>query len=1190
MKKRRKLQHTLRKMKLLVVCMVAGFLTCHASAFAQNDRISLTVNDSQLSEVFQQIEKLSGYMFIYQSEDLMGTDRITLAENDATLSSILDKCLANTGLTYTFRDNLIIIRNEARQQADEKRVTGTVVDTKGHPLPGVAVIIKGTTLGVSTDHEGKFAITLPDVQNIRLVFTFIGMKPYEVAYAGQQEINVTLEEEATEIDEVVVTGYQTIDRRKNTSSVYSVKAEDLMIQSATSIDQMLEGRIPDLMMVTNSGEVGVVPKIRIRGTSTLIGNREPLWVVDGIIVQDPVNISPEELNDPDYINRIGNAIAGLNPQDIERLDILKDAAATALYGTRAANGVIVITTKKGRVGPPVVQYSMTATLRQRPRYTDRKINLMNSKERVQFSRELYDQHYNFANTSMNRVGYEGLLFDLYNGVISDAEFAVEVAKLETMNTDWFDLLTKDSFSHQHTISISGGSEETRYYGSIGYSRDNDVIRGDYTQRYTAALNLQTNMTKWLTASFQLLGNISERRYYQDDIAPMDYAYNTSRTIPAYDEDGEYYYYEQRQGSTGMNYQMYNILNELDNSYKKQSGSGITANINLQFKLTDWLAANAILSYSNSNTEISGYYGDKTYYVATLRESAYGEVPPSWSMLPYGGELSMDNTRSNSYTARLQLNANKYFGLDSQHNINAAAGFELSSTRYNEFSGTYRGYYDDRGKSFVSGISISDYPDYAAWAASNSPTITDNLTNVVSGYLSVSYSYKNYFTLNVNGRVDGSNKFGDQSNDKFLPIWSVSGNYNFSQHEKLKTDWIDNMALKVSYGYQGNMLDSESPVLLIQKDPMNSYYNENMASVATYPNPNLKWEKTNSFNVGLNFSFLEGKIQAQTEYYYKRTKDAFMTKEVASMNGVDSYTINGGDVENQGYNVDFTFLPLKRGDWYWSIATSFSQTFNKIMNDPDAQTYDYQDFLDGTALVQGEAVNTFYSYDFLGLSPVDGGPMFNGYESRMHELFGLTKYDTFKKVLKTTGRREPYMSGNLTTQLTYKNIRLSGTFAYSLGAKTRLFRMFDDSVEPENNINRAFMNRWKQPGDELHTNIPALISQDDDAYWKYMSRHYSDMNDNIQQFADNYYEMYDYSDIRVVSANYLKCNNLSLTYEFGKNMLEKMHMSRLALTLSGSNLFTICSKKLDGQTPTQGGFSEVQLSDRPTYSLTLNVSF
>lgn len=1187
MKKRRKLQHTLQKMKLLVVCLLAGFCTCHASAFAQNGRISLNVTDNKLSEVFQQIEKLSGYMFIYQSGDLAGVDNISLNETDAELSSILDKCLAGTGLTYTFRDNLIIIQNKARQQADEKRVTGKVTDTKGHPLPGVAVIIKGTTMGVSTDNEGKYAITLPGVPNVRLMFTFIGMKPQEVAYAGQQEINVTLEEEATEIEEVVVTGYQTIDRRKNTSSVYSVKAEDLMIPGTTSIDQMLEGRIPDLILMSNSGEVGVVPKIRIRGTSTLVGNREPLWVVDGIIVQDPVNISPEELNDPDYINRIGNAIAGLNPQDIDRLDILKDAAATALYGTRAANGVIVITTKKGRVGPPVVQYSMTTTLRQRPRYTDRKINLMNSKERVQFSRELYDQHYSFENSNMNRVGYEGLLFDLYNGNINEAQFAQQVGELETMNTDWFDLLTKDSFSHQHTISISGGTEETRYYGSIGYTRDNDVIRGDYTQRYTAAINFQTNMSKWLTAYFQLLGNISERRYYQDEIAPMDYAYNTTRTLPAYEDNGEYYFYEMRRD---YDTQEYNILNELDNSHRKQSGSGITANVNLQFKFADWLNLNAILSYSNSNTEIEGYWGERTYHAALLRSSDYGEAAPNYSLLPFGGELTMDHSRNNSYTVRLQLNANKYFGLDSQHNINGAAGFELSSTRYNAFSSTHRGYYEDRGKSFVDNINAEQYPSYAAWLATNNPTVTDNLTNMISGYISLSYSYKNYFTFNVNGRVDGSNKFGDQSNDKFLPIWSLSGNYNFSEHIKRHAAWIDNMSLKVSYGYQGNMLEDQSPVLLIQKLPLDAYYSENKASVARYPNPNLKWEKTNSLNVGLTFSFLEGNIQAQTEYYYKRTKDAFMTKEVASMNGVDSYVINGGDVQNQGFNVDVTFIPLKRKDWYWSISTSFSRNYNKMMNDPDAQTYDYSSFLNGTALVKGEAVNTFYSYDFVGLSPVDGGPMFNDYETSKHELFGLTRYETFTKVLKATGRREPYMSGSLTTQLTYKNFRLGGTFTYSLGAKTRLFRMFDDNFEPQNNVNRDFMDRWQHPGDELRTNIPALLTYNSAAYWKYNYQHYSALNDNIQTFATDYYQMYDYSDIRVVSANYLKCSNLSLTYRFGKEILEKLSMSRLELTLSGSNLFTICSKKLRGQTPTQGGFSEVQLSDRPTYSLTLNVSF
>lgn len=271
------------------------------------------------------------------------------------MNRILDECLSGTGLSYTFKDNLIIIQG-ATQQAEEKKVNGKITDRQGHPLPGVTVMIKGTQMGVVTDANGKYTIALPDAKDIFLRFTFIGMKPQEIAYTGQQEINVTLHEEATEIDEVVVTGYQVIDKRKNTSAVTTVKVDDIMIPAATSIDQMLEGRVPGMIVMSNSGEVGVVPKIRIRGTSTLIGNREPLWVVDGIIVQDPVQVSPEELNNPDYINRIGNAIAGLNPQDIERLDILKDAAATALYGAKAANGVLVVTTKKEHVGAPIVNY------------------------------------------------------------------------------------------------------------------------------------------------------------------------------------------------------------------------------------------------------------------------------------------------------------------------------------------------------------------------------------------------------------------------------------------------------------------------------------------------------------------------------------------------------------------------------------------------------------------------------------------------------------------------------------------------------------------------------------------------------------------------------------------------------------------------------------------------------------------
>lgn len=1177
-------------MKLLVLLTLVGFCTCQAAVSAQNSKITLSATNTTLASVFRQIEQLTDYMFIYKSGDIAPFTDITIDRRQTEVNRILDECLSGTGLSYTFKDNLIIIQG-ATQQAEEKKVNGKITDRQGHPLPGVTVMIKGTQMGVVTDANGKYTIALPDAKDIFLRFTFIGMKPQEIAYTGQQEINVTLHEEATEIDEVVVTGYQIIDRRKNTSAIQTVKADDILIPAATSIDQMLEGHITGMVLMTNSGEVGVAPKIRIRGTSTLVGNREPLWVVDGIIVQDPVPIAAQELNDPDYINRIGNAIAGLNPQDIERLDILKDAAATALYGSKAANGVIVITTKKGHIGKPLIRYNMTTTFRQRPRYTDRKIDLMNSKERIQISRELFENHYQY-DYNANLVGYEGLLDKLYKGQITDTQFAEEVAKLETVNTDWFKLLTEDTWSHQHTISVSGGSEETKYYSSIGYTRNNDVIKGNYNERYTASINVETNLAKWFSASFQLSGNVSERKYNQDEINPMTYAYNTSRAIPAYDETGEYSYYEKYSSTAqGSYYKNYNILNELENSYKQQNSSGITLNTNLRFNFLDWLNANAIFSYSTSNAEIEGYWGDKTWHAANIRGSEYNTKAPSYSLLPFGGELNRSTSRTNTYTARLQVNANKYFGQDEQHNINAGAGFEANQTRYNGFVQTYRGYYPDRGKIFVENVDTEAYPNYAAWATNQQPQISDDLTRMISWYATASYSYQNYFTVNANARVDGSNKFGDQSNDKFLPIWSVSGNYNFSEHGFLKRDWIDFMALKLSYGFQGNMLSEVSPNLLIKKQSVDTYYDELTSTIHQIPNPNLKWEKTNSFNVGLNFSLLKSKIQVEAEYYYKRTKDAFMDKTVSTINGVSSYSVNRGDIENKGYSFDVTINPVKTKDWFWTFSTSFSKNFNVVKSDPGNEDYEYSKFLNGTVVVKDKAVNTFYSYRFAGLSPVDGGPVFYDYEDHQQELDGLSKYETFKKVLTASGRREPYMSGGFNTNINYKNIRLSASFSYALGAKTRLFRMFDgDQIAPERNLRKEYLKRWKNPGDEKYTNIPAIISYNENAYWRYNESYCQTTRLNIQPFATDAWEMYDYSDLRVVSANYLKCSSLNLTYEFGKKILSQLHLSRLALTLSGTNLFTICSKDLKGQTPTQGGFTEIQLSDRPTYSFSLNVSF
>ncbi|WP_270542886.1 SusC/RagA family TonB-linked outer membrane protein [Butyricimonas paravirosa] len=1172
------------KCKALQVFLLQIMLLISWDVMAQDQKVTIHLEQVKIQEVFKEINKQTGLDFVYSAMQLNEIGMVSLDVKDVTVEVALKKLFEGKPFTCKFEMKSIIIRKVETVTTGKtsRTIRGVITDKSNEPLPGVTVLLKGTSVGTASNTKGEFILEVTGSVD-SLVVTFVGMKTqYVKLLSDKDSYRIRMEYDVEEMQEVVVTGYQTINRKRSTGAITSINADKIMRPGVLSIDQMLEGQIPDMMFMSNSGEVGVVPKIRIRGTSTLIGNREPLWVVDGIVLQDPVNISPEELNNPDYVNRIGNAIAGLNPQDIERLDILKDAAATALYGAKAANGVIVITTKKGHIGKPIISYNMNVSYKRRPRYTDRQIDLMNSKERMEFSKDLVDSGYIFPG-GMNMVGYEGLINQLYRGALTYDEFTKQVQYLECLNTDWFDLLTEDAFSHQHTISISGGTETVRYYSSVGYAKDNDVIKGNNNERYTVALNLNADLSPRISTSLGINGNVTSREYSQDEIAPLDYAYNTSRAIPAFDENGDYYYY-QNSGRTANSFR-YNILNELENSSYDQEGSSISFNMTLNVKFTNYLNASVVGSYSTSNTDIEGWWGEKSHHVALLRQSEYGDAPAkgddSESALPFGGELTTNSTRNRNYMLRVQLNLDKYFGQD-KHNVNASVGYEVSSTKYKGNSSTMRGYYKDRGKQF-SITTLNDYPAFKAWLEANAyPTISDNLTNLLSAYATVSYSYQSFFTLNGNVRFDGSNKFGDQSNDKLLPIWSISGNYTISEHEWLQRNWIDYIMLKASFGYQGNMLEGQSPTMIIKQLPTDPLYNELVSELSVYPNPNLKWEKTSSFNGGLTFSLFKRRLQMETSVYYKRTKDAFLTKQISTVNGLEEYVVNSGDVKNSGYSIAATIIPVETRDFNWILATSFSNVFNKVETLPGAEQFELNNFLNGTALVKGKPVGTFYSYKFVGLNPTNGYPIFDDMQERQEELEGLTKYDVYTRVLKATGNREPTMSGSINNTLRYKNWRLNMNLAYSLGSKVRLFKLFDSNTFlPENNVRREFVKRWRKTGDEKNTVIPAPNC--------YLT-HYSSSGEKIPTIANNSLDMYNYSDIRVVSGNYLKCSTMSLTYEFPMEKLERIKLSRLALNLSATNLFTICSSKLKGQAPQQSGFAEIQLTDRPTYTVGVSVSF
>ena len=530
-------------MKLTCFFTVLLLLQVSAATYSQK-RVNLDVENVSMLDVIQELRQQTGYKFFFNHNELEKVKDVSAKFENEELEKVLDAILGKVNLAYRVEQGVIII--VSGKGNDEKkevvRITGKVTDEKKQPLPGVTVIVKGLTLGTATDTKGAFSLTLPKAENISLLFSFIGMETQEVKYTGQDTLRVVMKESAEQLDEVIVrTGYQNIDKRKLTSAVQTIKMDDIRVAGVNTIDQMLEGRIPGMIFMQNSGQVGAAPKLRIRGTSTVLGNREPLWVLDGVVLTDPVNVDPAQINDLDFVNLLGNAISGLNPNDIEQIDVLKDASATALYGAKAGNGVIVITTKKGKAGPPSVTYSGTASFTRRPRYSDRAIYLMNSKERVDVSRELVERGVYYNNVD-SWVGYEAVVQDYYNGAIDYKEYNRLVSYYETLNTDWFDIVCQDVFSHNHTLSLSGGSTNIRYYASLGMSDENGAIKGENNKRYSTTLNLTANYERF-TARFQLQGNVSSRDYNPSELGILDYAYNMSRAVPAFNPDGSRYFYQ-----------------------------------------------------------------------------------------------------------------------------------------------------------------------------------------------------------------------------------------------------------------------------------------------------------------------------------------------------------------------------------------------------------------------------------------------------------------------------------------------------------------------------------------------------------------------------------------------------------------------------------------------------------------------
>jgi len=711
-------------------------------------------------------------------------------------------------------------------------------------------------------------------------------------------------------------------------------------------------------------------------------------------------------------------------------------------------------------------------------------------------------------------------------------------------------------------------------------------------------------SKKVRSNFSINGNVQKKNHLMSDIDAMDYAYNTTRALPCFNEDGSLYYYE-KVGYGGMNVTYkkfrYNILNEIENSSNEYDGNTLGASLDVKITPITGLDITVSGNYNRSNTLQEQWWGEKTHYVARWKNGENETVPlPGENgncYLPYGGILKTTNTIAEAYTFRTQIDYRKSLGDNNQHLISLLGGFEMNSNTSRSIKDENRGFVKDRGLQFIDELeNLDDYPHYKGWLNTNHRTLTHGISHQVSGYFVMSYSYYNHFTLNLNGRFDASNKFGSRSNERVLPVWSVSGNWNLQENLLKNVDFISEFRLRGSFGIQGNMLDSESPNLIIKQGTLEPVYNENISTIARYPNPNLRWEETQQLDGALNVGLFDSRLGLEFSVYHKKTTNCFTDVQISSVNGVGGHTykMNGGDVKNSGYSITLSATPVKTKDFQWRFTTYYAGNFNEVQT-KSVESYELDDYLNGTALVDGKAISSFWSYKFLGLNPVNGTPIFNDYNDRKHLLEDKTLEETVLMTMEKSGQRDPVFSGNFSNTFTYKRFSLSMNMSYSLGSKVRLFALYSpviSGIGAEMNVRKEFVNRWMAPGDEKHTNIPVILSATDPDYIKYRS-HFSAASTSathIQNFASSVWDMYDKSDIRVVSGNYLKCSSMSLRYTLDPKWLKSTPFTGISLSLNAMNLFTISAKELKGQDPSQAGFDKPNLSVRPSYTFQFNVTF
>lgn len=1184
----------MRKNLYTLLFLISSLSIPCSSALAQQNklgpRITIKVSDTTLGQVLSQLEEMSGYHFVYDDSVKKSLNmRVPgINEKNVPFEVVLRNVLLPNQLVYSIKGGNIIINKVDFSQTGKsvnRVLKGKVVSSDGEEIIGATINLKGTKIATISDFNGEFSIEVPDINHPTLVVSYLGMETRTVDIGNKKSVVIRMVNSEHTLDDVVVTGYQRIRRSEMVGSNSMIRGKDLDLAGTKTLEQMLQGKMPGTVVTNVSGVTGQRQKVRVRGTSTLLGSQEPVWVVDGVIQTDPLPFKQQELNSLGDIsednmdmvrNFVGSSISWLNPNDIESITVLKDASATVLYGVKAANGVIVITTKRGSKGRLSVSYNGGISISQRISYN--KMNLMNSRERNDVSREIYQRRL-VSSRSLEPVGYEGLLSKYLNQEISYDEFNTQAKLLDTQNTDWFDILFRNALSHNHSLSLSGGTDKLSYYASLSANLNNGTQRGNSSSRYGASLRLDNQISRKLLIAIDLSGSTDKTKSYSSYVNPYNYASTTSRVIPCYNADGSLFYYPYR--TFGYNY---NVLNELANSGNQNESRSFNFSARAQWDILEGLRFESTLAFSTSNTDGYTWAGERSYAMTAIRGYEYGAYSPSdeeyrKSRLPHGGQYSSVDNRSLNYSWTNQLSYNTVLHKD--HRLSFMIGEEIRSEKYDGGNASRYGYLPDRGKTFINPpLTVESVDGQTSNTLYNQMTnsIIDRKNNYLGLYASGSYSYKERYTLTASIRTDASNRFGQDTRNRFLPVWSVGTRWNV-----INEDWmqrqkvVSDMALRLTYGWQGNAVENYGPYLIAQIpsgssiDQRTGEYKLNIKSLAY---PDLRWEKTQTWNLGLDLGFWHNRIQFSFEYYHKKTTDMIVEKQVPMEYGVESTPVNGGSMKNSGleFNLSMTLIQAKK--FNWTLSLNSAKNFNEIESTMN-ENKSWRTAVSGALNKQGYPVQSIWAFHFTGINQENGDPTFDipTAEECPDGVNDATAY------MRYMGSLEPDFTGGLSSNFRYSNFSISASFTLNLGGKRFLAPMFKDEIVEDVpsayvNLPKDFVDRWRKPGDI--TDVPGIPSR------SLLQRRVSLPNG----LTESSYRMYNYSDLRVVNGSFARCTNIGFNYFFPKKAIASLGLNNLSLSFNVSNPFIIKSKEFKGLDP------EVASGNQPVtraYSFNINIS-